>query len=72
MVERFGAVSDELVGLLRELVGDQHTDPLNPAYAFSAASRQTFLAQHLVLSTVVADAQMVETVLETDCFGSDR
>jgi hypothetical protein len=72
VVERFGAVSDELVGLIRELVGDQHTDPLNPAYAFSAASRQTFLAQHLVLSTVVADAQMVETVLETDCFGSDR
>ena len=66
VVERFGAMCDSLVGLFRQIAGEGDHDSLDASSVFSARSRQTFLVQHVVLATVVADAAMLESVLEHD------
>ena len=46
VIERFGACSDSLIGVIRTLAGVGDRDPLGDhLYTFSASSRVTFLAQ---------------------------
>lgn len=67
VAERFGACSESLVGLIKMIVGDQDRDALRDEdYTFSTASCSTHIASQLVFAVVMADAAMVERVLEVD------
>ena len=67
VVERFGACCDELVGFIKQLTGDGDRDALRADdYAFSTASRTTYMASLLVFGAVIADAVMVERVIGMD------
>ena len=67
VVERYGACDDALVGYVKMLCGDGDRDSLRAEdYCFSMASRTTYMASLLVFGTVIADACMLERVLELD------
>ena len=67
VLERFGACCSELVGLIRMLCGDGDRDEARvDDYVFSGRSRVTYVAQHLVFATMMADAAMVEHVISVD------
>ena len=72
VVERFGAVSEGLCGLIRQLAGDDDCDVLDEAAVFSASSRVTCVAQRVVLAAVMGDARMLLTVLEQDVHSRPR
>ena len=67
VIERFGTCCDALVGLVTTLCGSGERDSLRcEDYTFSASSRSTYMAGLLTFSAVVADAAMVERVIEMD------
>ena len=67
VLERFGACSESLVGLIKMIVGDQERSALkDEEYTFSTASCTTHVASQLVFAAVMADAAMIERVLEVD------
>ena len=66
VLDRFGACSDDLVGLVRELCGDGLIDAESDEWSFTAASRRVFYMQRVVFAGVMADAAMVETALDLD------
>ena len=67
VVERFGACSESLVGLIKMIVGDRERDALrDEEYTFSTASCSTHMASQLVFAAVMADAAMIERVLDVD------
>ena len=67
VLERFGACCEELVGLISLLCGDGDRDEARvDDYAFSGRSRVTYVAQHVVFATVMADAAMIEHVISAD------
>ena len=67
VIERFGACSDSLIGVIRTLAGVDDRDPLDDQlFTFSASSRVTFLAQRTVFACVLADAAMVSRLASAD------
>ena len=66
VVERFGAVSDSLAGLLRMLVGDVERSGDEDDFSFTAPRAVQYAAQHVVFATVLADAAMLASALERD------
>ncbi len=70
--ERYGAACDHLVGFLKMLCGSGERDPLRwDDYCFSSSSRSLYAASLLAFSVVVADACMVERVIECDARSAD-
>ena len=68
VMERYGACSDGLQGLLRMIAGDADRDLLGADdYYFSAPSRVSYYAQHVVFAGVMGDAAMLDAVLALDC-----
>ena len=67
VVERFGAMSDSLVGFVKMLCGDGDRDALRAEdYTFSAPSRTTYMASLLGFSAVISDAAMIDRVIGLD------
>ena len=67
VVERFGAMSDSLVGFVKMLCGDGDRDALRAEdYTFSASSRTTYMASLLGFSAVISDAAMIDRVIGLD------
>ena len=67
VVERFGAFSDALVGVVREVCGDRDRDALlHDDVTFSQSSRTTWAAGLLALAVVVADAAMLDAAIGLD------
>ena len=70
VMERYGACSDGLQGLLRMIAGDADRDLLGADdYYFSAPSRVSYYAQHVVFAGVMGDAAMLDAVLALDTAG---
>ena len=69
VVERFGAVGDSLVGLLRMTVGDTARFGDEEDYSFTAQRQLVWAAQHIVFATVLGDAAMLDGALERDVYG---
>ena len=67
VVERFGAMSCEMQGLLRMMAGDADRD-LRAAddWSFAAQSRRAYFEQHAVFAAVMADAAMLDAVIGVD------
>ena len=53
------------------ITGDGDRDPRADDYSFSARSCTSYVAQHVVFAAVVADACMVDRVIEADVHGCD-
>ena len=66
VLERFGACSDDLVGLVRELVGQGDRDPSEEDRGWAPGPRVTYHMQRVVFAAVLADAEMVERALDID------
>ena len=66
LCERFGACSDDLVGLVRELVGQGDRDPSEEDRGSAPAQRVAYHMQRVVFAAVLADAEMVERALDID------
>ena len=72
VVERYGHCSDGLVGLLRLIAGAGEREPWEESYSPTAPSRVTHVAQCVVFGAVMADAAMLDSVLEMDVWESER
>ena len=73
LFERYGAHCDDLAGFLKMLCGDGERDPLRwDDYVFSSSSRSTYAASLLSFAAVIADACMLERVVEMDTRGPSR
>ena len=72
IVERGGAVGDDMHGLLRMFAGDgEREHGADDDWYFSAPSRVSYFMQHVVFATVMADASMLDSVIGLDV-GGDR
>ena len=72
IVERSGAVGDDMHGLLRMFAGDgEREHGADDDWYFSAPSRVSYFMQHVVFATVMADASMLDSVIGLDV-GGDR
>ena len=69
VVERYGAVGDSLVGLLRMTVGDAARLGDEEDYSFTAQRQLVWAAQHIVFASVLGDAAMLDGALERDVYG---
>jgi hypothetical protein len=72
VMERYGACSDGLVGLLRLIAGTGDREVGDRDYSASAPSRVTHAAQIVVFGGVLADAEMLSSVLEADVYRRAR
>ena len=72
VIERYGACSDGLVGLMRMVAGGGDSAPSDEGYSPAATSRVSGVAQMVVFGAVMADALMLEAVLEADFGGRER
>ena len=68
VMERFGAVGDDLQAMVRGACGDLDRDRGEEDWAFSAPSQVTYYMQHLVMAGVMADAAMVDGAIERDVY----
>ena len=69
-IERYGAMCGAMVGLIKSLVGDRERDAFfDDEYAFSTSSATTHAASKITFATCMADAAMVERVLEAEGSG---
>ena len=59
-MERFGACSDDLCALVRELCGEEDRPSASDDWYFTAPSSVTYHMQHVVLAGVLSDAAMVD------------
>ena len=66
VMERFGACSDDLCGLVSQLCGEGERAHDAEDWTFTAPSRVTYFMQHVVFAGVMADAEMVDRALELD------
>ena len=64
VMERFGAVGDDLQAMVRGACGDLDRDRGEEDWAFSAPSQVTYYMQHIVMAGVMADAAMVDGAIE--------
>ena len=71
MIERYGACCDALSGLLGQVTSDASRADGEDDWYFTAPSRRSYLAQHVVFTAVMADAAMLDHVLQHDVFGRD-
>ena len=69
IVERFGACSDDMCGLVRQLCGDGDRDASSEDWSFTAPSRVTYHMQRIVFAAVIGDAAMLDAVIERDVRG---
>ena len=70
VLERWGAFSGSLQGLIKMVAGDGDLDPLrDEGWSFSASSRQTFAVQRIGLAAAVGDAMMVDALVARDTLG---
>ena len=65
-------LGDGLVGLLRLIAGAGEREPWEESYSPTAPSRVTHVAQCVVFGAVMADAAMLDSVLEMDVWESER
>ena len=65
-MERFGACSDDLCALVRELCGEGDRPSSSDDWYFTAPSSVTYHMQHVVLAGVMADAAMVDRAMDAD------
>ena len=68
VMERFGAVGDDLQAMVRGACGDLDRDRGEEDWAFSAPSQVTYYMQHIVMAGVMADAAMVDGAIERDVY----
>ena len=66
VMERFGACSDDLVGLVTELCGEGDRDAGAEDWYFTAPSRVTYYMQRVVFAGFMADAAMVDAAIDAD------
>ena len=59
MIERQGHCGDGMCSVIKLLSGDGERSAMEDDISFSAPSKTTFVAQHLVYAAVMADAGMV-------------
>ena len=71
VMERFGAVGDDMQAMVRGACGDLDRDRGEEDWAFSAPSQVTYYMQHIVLAGVMADAAMVDAAIEADVYRRD-
>ena len=72
VIERYGHCSDGLVGLVRLIAGAGKREPWEDDYSPTASSLVTHVAQCVVFGAVMADAAMLDAVLEMDVWGRER
>ena len=65
-MERFGACSDDMCALVRELCGEGDRPSSSDDWYFTAPSSVTYHMQHVVLAGVMADAAMVDRAMDAD------
>ena len=68
-MERHGHCDDGLCAFIKLISGDEDRDEAAEDYTFSASSRTTYVAQHVVFAGVMADARMVDRVFDCARFG---
>ena len=66
VMERYGALSDGAVGLIRMVCGAGEREPSETEYSPTAPSRVTHAMQVVVFAGVMADAAMLAEALELD------
>ena len=71
-MERYGACSDGLVGLLRLVAGTGDREVGDRDYSATAPSRLTHAAQIVVFGGVIADAEMLSSAIEADFYSRAR
>ena len=69
VMERYGACSDDLVGLVRCLCGEGEREATADDFAVAPTSRLRYYMQRVVFAGVMADAEMVERALDRDIHG---
>ena len=70
VLERFGAWSDDLVGFVKIITGDGERDPIRgDDWSFSTSSRTTHTAAAITFAMVMADAYMIDRLMEHDVAG---
>jgi hypothetical protein len=66
-IERYGTMCGALVGLIKSMVGDRARDAFfDDEYAFSTSSSTTHAASKITFAACMADAAMVERVVEAE------
>ena len=63
VIERHGHCGDGMCSIIKLLSGDGERDLMQEDTSFTAPSRTTHVAQHLVFAAVMADAAMVDDAL---------
>ena len=63
VIERHGHCGDGMCSIIELLSGDGERDLMQEDTSFTAPSRTTYVAQHLVFAAVMADAAMVDDAL---------
>ena len=71
VIERYGACCDALAGLLGQITSDASRADGEDDWYFTAPSRRSYLAQHVVFTAVMADAAMLDHALQRDVFRRD-
>ena len=59
VIERHGHCGDGMCSIIKLLSGEGERSDMEDDISFTAPSRTTFVAQHLVFAAVMADATMV-------------
>ena len=63
VIERHGHCGDGMCSIIKLLSGDGERDLMQEDTSFTAPSRTTYVAQHLVFAAVMADAVMLDDAL---------
>ena len=71
VIERYGHCSDGLVGLVRLIAGAGRREPWETDYSSAAPALVTHVAQCVVFGAVMADAAMLDAVLELDVWARE-
>ena len=72
VIERGGHCGDGMCSIIKLLTGDGERDAMEDDISFTAPSRTTFVAQHLVFAAVMADAAMVYEVVQSAVYRVPR
>ena len=72
VIERHGHCGDGMCSIIKLLSGDGERDLMQEDTSFTAPSRTTYVAQHLVFAAVMADAAMVYEFIERAVFRVPR
>ena len=72
VIERHGHCGDGMCSIIKLLSGDGERSAMEDDISFTAPSRTTFVAHHLVFAAVMADAAMVYEFIERAVFRVPR